>query len=681
MISLLSQTLLRERERFLLWLPVGLAAGMLGYFSLHNEPPFYVFLPVMLVPLLLWRAGRRWPMSRTVAIILSVIAIGMVAAKIGMVLRPVTMLSHELNFVKLHGRIIEIGDVEGGLRLTLDRVVLEGVSPDETPERVRVKYRGDPQGLLTGDEVELRAGLLPPAGPVMEGAFDFARYFYCMGIGGVGYAIPPLKVVQHAGPNPPFSVWLGAVRQHLSERIRNQMPPVEGAITAALMMGDRAAIPDDVNQDMRNSGLTHILSISGLHMVIVCGLVFLVVRYALLLPRHTRHLRQGKKIAALAALLVGAAYLMISGLPPSAVRSYIMVAFVFGAVLLDREVVPMRSLALAATAMLLWWPAQLLDPGFQLSFMATAALIAWYEWIRSRADITPEAEQWPRRLMLYVGATLMTSVVAESVTLPLVIHHFNSVSLYGMLANLLISPVVTFLIMPFIILAFVLMPLSLEWVALLPVEYGVHAMVLVARWVSAIPYSQFYVRAQPGWGTALMVLGLLWIIIWQKRLRVWGVVAIIAGIFSVLTIHPADVLMSYDAKQIAARVDGYFVLLRGRPTSFIPQQWANLDGETELPVIAKTNPVWRCDTVGCVLTLDKTRLAFSLHQASLKDDCVLSQGVIAPYKIERSFCRNPRQVIDYDSLKAGGSHWLWLDHGRLELGNTRAIVGNRPWSR
>ena len=667
-----------ERERLLLWLPVGLAAGMLLYFSLRVEPSSYALFPLLGLPVLCrwtWRYGYGGLLI--CAVIAGVIAMGFVAAKLASDRHHMTLLKQELRFVTVRGTLQEIGDEAGGKwKLTLDKVEIEGLAPEQTPQRVRVSYRGDASHLLTGDRIELRAGLLPPSGPVMPGAFDFARYFYFKGIGGVGYAIPPLKPIAVADVSS-FQVWQAQLRQQLSNRIRLQMPPVEGAITAALMMGDRAAIPEDVNQAMRNSNLSHILSISGLHMVIVCGLVFLVMRYCLLIPRYTRNLLYGKKIAAAFALLVGGAYLMISGMPPSAVRAYIMVAFLFGAVLLDRQVMPMRSLALAAVLMLLWWPPYVLDPGFQLSFLATAALIAWYEWIRARADRMAGPQDWWRRIALYAGGIMMSSLIAESVTMPLVLYHFNSVSFYGVLANLLVSPLVSFLIMPGIIAAFVLMPFGLEGWALLPVGYGVSAMVAIAQWVAAIPYAQSYVRAMPGWGVSLMILGMVWLMLWQRRVRLLGLAMVAVGALSWLSVRTPDMMISHDGKQVAGRIAGELVVLRGRAQSFIPSQWANLNGMEMLPYAAKDAPTWRCDERGCIW---EKRVAISEHQSSLPDDCAQVQAVVAPYRMMPRDCKGVRRV-DYDQLKRGGNHWAWVDGDVLRWGNTATLVGQRPWSR
>lgn len=621
---------------------------------------------------------RIWPLLAAAA----VICVGFLWTQAYTHLHPVTMLTNEVRINNVSGRIIEIGDVPEGYRITLDSVHIEDMPPEQTPERVRLKLRGDAgQGLLTGQQVSLRAGILPPSAPVLPHAFDFARYFYFMGIGGVGYGIPPVTILHAAPDSLTASMRLASVRESMSRRIRSHLPEAEGAIAAALMMGDRAAIPEDVNEAMRDTNLSHILSISGLHMALLAGIIFFSLRWMIAALPLVRDARSPKKLAAWIALSAAGAYLILSGFPVSACRAYMMVALMLLAVIIDRQVMPMRSLGIAALLLLLINPSFAMQASFQLSFLATAALIAWYERVRHSADDWFDPEQRSRRIMLYIGGVLMTSLIAELATAPLVLYHFNQISFYGIVANLLISPVVSFWIMPLIVAAFALWPLGLEWIALVPAGWGISLMIHVAKTIAAIPGALIYAPSLPALGMALAALGTLWIIVWHGRMRWAGLAGVAVGLVSMATITAPDMLISADTKQIAAHMNnGTLMLLRGRAGSFVTDQWAHGSGQETLEVAPKEHKQWRCDTLGCVYTYGAHRIAFGNVFEAVADDCLRADVVVSPFYTKANECTGAQHVIDRATRENGGAHWLWFEGDNIKVQSASSVQGKRPWS-
>ncbi len=671
-----------QRERWVLWLPIGLCLGMLAYFALPFEPDARSLfgLPCLLV---WWRwLARRGSVWRWAMLAIMIVALGFASAKFFTDRQPHRLLEKDLKFATMSGQLIEVADVVGGLRLTLDHVSIEGLELAQTPRRVRVSLRGTGHQAITGQWVTLRGGLMPPTGPVMPGAFNFARFFYFRGIGAVGYAIPPLKVIEAA----PESMWddvelaLTAFRERLSARIREPLKPVEGAIAAALMTGDRAAIPDDINEAMRDSNLSHILSISGLHMVMMSGLIFFATRFLLVFNPLTQHGFHNKKIAAAVALIVTGLYLLVSGLPASAVRAYIMVVLVLGAIICDREVVPMRSLVWAAILLLLFNPSYVLEPGFQLSFFATAGLIAWYERVRAAADRALMREQHVQRMLIYIGGVLTTSFVAEAVTTPFILYHFNSVTFYGAVANLLVEPLNLIVIMPSMIVAFFAMPFGLEAWPLYAMQAGISGMVWVAQMVADIPYARMFAPALTDAGMVLSMLGWCWVMIWHKRARWLGLLLVGIGISSMLWVQLPDLLISRDGKQIAARIEGELVALQGRRLSFVPQQWANGYGMNELNYIAKNHPDFKCDALGCVAHVKGKVIAIPKTDEALLEDCNKADVVLISFGLGRRKCYAD-VMIDARARERNGGHWLWLENdGSIRIGNTAQTQGSRPWS-
>ena len=169
------------------------------------------------------------------------------------------------------------------------------------------------------------------------------------------------------------------------------LPGETGAIAVALITGERGGITAATNAAYRDSGLIHILSISGLHMTIMAGAMFFTARFLLSLFPALVLRFDIRKWAAVAGALGALGYLLISGASPPAVRSFLMVLIMFMAILLDRPALALRNVALAALVMLVVTPESLIDVGFQMSFAAVVALIAGYEaWRDYRArDVRP----------------------------------------------------------------------------------------------------------------------------------------------------------------------------------------------------------------------------------------------------------------------------------------------------
>ena len=186
------------------------------------------------------------------------------------------------------------------------------------------------------------------------------------------------------------------------------------------------------------------------------------------------------------ALVAGAAYLIISGSEVPAQRSYVMTATVLVAVLLDRPALTMRSVALAALIVLAMAPESLMQPGFQMSFAATIALVAAFEALRGRAwwQHTQTAPGW--RFAKPMVAIAMTSLVAGAATAPISAFHFNAVAQYGLMANLLAIPAMGMVVMPAAVIAVAAAPFGLDWLPFQVAGLGMGYIIAVARFVAGL---------------------------------------------------------------------------------------------------------------------------------------------------------------------------------------------------
>ena len=259
-----------------------------------------------------------------------------------------------------------------------------------------------------------------------------------------------------------LGVWLAELRQSITDRILTQLPGETGAVAAALMTGYQTAVPEPVMAAMRDSGLAHLLSISGLHIGLVAGLLFVGLRRALALIPPLALAHPIKKWAAGAALIGAFGYLLLSGAPVPTQRAFLMTGLMLVAVLLDRRAISMRSVAWAACAILLITPEALVGASLQMSFAAVVALVAAYEGTRDYRMRQRIGSGPLRRAGLYVAGIALTSVVATLATAPYSVFHFNRLALYGVVANVLAVPLTGLWVMPWAVAAFLLMPFGLE---------------------------------------------------------------------------------------------------------------------------------------------------------------------------------------------------------------------------
>ena len=310
-----------ERDRWALWLPVAFGAGIGIYFSLDSEPPAWLGVAGFASAVMLGCLCRRRAAPLLAAIALGALAAGFAVAQVRSALVAAPVIEKRMGSLVLSGRILELEPRGSRSRVTLGHLSIPDLAPEATPARVRITVSQDLAGLRPGDWLRLRAVLRPPPEPAAPGAFDFARQAYFQGLGGVGFAtgkprrIDPVEGVV-PGAGDPWRLWWSGLRHDIARRVLASLPGEAGAVAAALMTGKRGAIPERVMQNMRDSGLAHLLAISGLHVGLVAGLLFSGLRAMLALMPSLALRHPIKKWAAVAASLGAFAYLFLVAAPP-----------------------------------------------------------------------------------------------------------------------------------------------------------------------------------------------------------------------------------------------------------------------------------------------------------------------------------------------------------------------------
>jgi len=681
---------LAERDRWPLWLPVLLGLGVAGYFRAPAEPPAWLG-PVAVVALLLAVAAlRRRAAAGLVLVGLLAVALGLGAAQLRTALVAAPVLERSWGPAVLTAEVLAAEPQERGWRLHLRPLEMPGLAPEAWPVRLRVTVAGLGEAPPPGSRVRLRAALRPPGAPALPGAFDFARQAWFQRLGGVGFAyggVTPLGDGAAPGRGPVqrwHLAWAG-LRQSVTERIAAALEGPAGAVAAALVTGQRGGIPQSVQDGMRNAGLAHLLAISGLHMGLVAGLLFFVLRAGLALWPVAALYHPIKKWAAVAAAAGAFVYLNLVGASIPAERAFLMVLVVLLAVLLDRRALSLRLVAWAAAVILLIAPESLMTASFQMSFAAVTALITAYEaWQRLRPRHR-EPRGVGRRVVGYFLGVAATSVIAILATAPFAAFHFQSLALYGLPANLVAVPLTAFWIMPWAVLSVLLMPVGLEGVALVPMGWGIDLLLATAATVAAWPSAALQVPPMPDWGLGVIVMGGLWLCLWQRAWRYAGLLPILAGALSPLTFEPPSLLIADDGRFVAVRDAGARLWLpTQRGSAFVLHTFERQSFATETMTFPKQGTAAEgqlaCDPLACLYRAKEITVAVLMDPRAADDDCAVAQVVVSLEPLRRQPCAGPAVVIDRFDLWRNGAHAVWLRPGSIKVDTVARQQGDRPWS-
>lgn len=570
------------------FVPVLLAIGIGGYFVAPREPQAMEWAGLGLLALLgfaLWLRGpERWqPVVLAVALVCA--GAGIAGLRAHAVAEPVLGWRY---YGAIEGRIVAIDRSQSdALRLTLDQVVLERISPGRMPTRVRVALHGQ-QGFILpepGMRVILTGHLSPPGGPVEPGGFSFRRMAWFQGLGAVGYTRTPVLALAPAEEGR-AGLAVERLRMRISAAVRARVPGEPGGFAAAILTGDRSGVGRATLEDLRGSNLAHLLAISGLHMGLLTGFVFAALRlgFAMIPPLALR--LPTRKLAALGALAAAAFYLLLSGGNVATERAFIMVAVMLGAVLLDRRAISLRSVGMAAVVILCLRPESLTQPGFQMSFAATVALVAAFGVLRYAPEFRKRFPRWLHPALSLVIASL----VAGLATAPVAAAHFNRIAEYGLLANLLTVPLMGTVVIPAAVMAGVLAPFGASGLALAVMELGTKWILAVAAWVASLDGAVVPVVQPQPFVLPVMALGGIWAVLWPGRARVVGVAAAaVALVLWPLADRPA-VLVAESGTLVGVLGPQGRVLSKATGERFISENWLAADGDAALPEEAAARP-------------------------------------------------------------------------------------------
>jgi len=656
------------------WLAVAFAGGIALWFALAISWQWIAAIGTAALAAIgaqaLWRGREDRANLRLGCVSLAI----MVCAGIAVVwLRSATVGAEPIPYpqvVRVEARVLERIEQPAEDRVRLVLAYRDAESAVARKVRINVPLAQDRPGLAEGAVVRLRMRLMPPSAPMVPGGYDFARAAWFQGLSATGSLIGEITLVR-----PVFAAGgLARTQRALAAHVRERLAGSPGTIAAAFASGDRGAIARADEDAMRDAGLTHLLSISGLHVsAVIAAAYFLAIRLLALWPWLALRTRLPVLSAAVAAG-AGVGYTLLTGAEVPTVRSCVGAVLVLIALALGREPLSLRMVAVAAIAVLLLWPESLAGPSFQMSFAAVLAIVALHASAPMRAFLAPREESWLVRLGRHGAALLLAGLVIEIALMPIVLFHFHRAGLYGALANVIAIPLVTFVSMPLIALALLFdvagAGAPLWWLAGKSLELLLGLAHFTAEQPGAVTLAPQMDRAT----IALFVSGGLWLALWRGRARLFGLAPVAAAALLLAATPAPDVLVTGDGRHVGiAGPDGELLMLRDTRSDYVRENLLELAAIEGNPVPLDRWNGARCSRDFCTLTVERggrqwvllmAHSRYFVEERALAAACDRADIVVADRFLPGS-CRPRWLKADRRLLSRTGGLALYLEEPRM----------------
>ncbi len=413
------------------------------------------------------------------------------------------------------------------------------------PQKISINLIKNFDNISVNDVIAVRMMLQPAKAREFPDDFDFSLDAKFKKIGAYGFAIGEARILKKAEISS-LEQWFLDLREKVRSKIENTLEGDVSAIALAFLIGDQNRISKNLMSDIRNSGLAHLLSISGFHLALASAIFFVSTRFILSRSAFLILNFDIKKAAAIAAISGTYFYLKIAASPIPAQRAFIMVLLVLIALFVGQKINSKRAIMTAVLVLILYNPLAVFNISFQLSFAAILVLGSFYEVMpRLRSN------NLFLKAVCYFIEIILVSIIIQIATTPFLMHSFQNVSLLGFIANILAIPLTSFFVMPLGFLALFLMPLNLEKYALTLMGKGILLIEKIAVFVAEMNYSNLVSPQLSGFGLIIAILGLLLICLSSSRLRWFGVLIFSLSFLTLIFDKKPDILFDGGQKFFA----------------------------------------------------------------------------------------------------------------------------------
>lgn len=701
-----------EQQRWFMWQVVFFACGILAFHTVNYRFPnaylaiFGVFLMVLGLFLRENRLFRQKfggfltykPLFFATFIIIFCGFLGFFAANIQYQFVKTDIIKYPIYKTNITGIITDIQIyTDKRSRLLIKPSSVDKIENSALPKFIRINLKNHQFGLNIGDQITTTARLFPLPKPAIINGYDFGKNLYYQSIGATGSIakkyLPITDIKMGDSRYLAMKNILLKLRLKLAHKIEQHVKNQSKDMLLAILIGLKMDRSSDAYLTLKNVGLAHLLAISGLHMGLVMGLVFYVFRLLLALFPVATFGFSIKKIAAVMSLAMGLFYLLITGGSLATERAFIMAGLIMLAVLVDREALTMRNLALALLVMLVVSPISITNVGFQMSFAATAAIIFYFEWQKQqpkeKIGNSDNSKFWTRRT--HLGRSLyglrdwfMVPLLTGLATMPISIFHFSTLQTGGLFANLVIVPLFGILVMPLAMLALFTSLFGLEHYPFKLLNEVIDYIYEFAHFIFKHSYINEHVAQMNIVFVLCLLVGFIWLIIWQNKWRYLGGVTILAAfILPIYATKPILYIGSVKAKKVSNILilgqDEQYHLLSGTRQKFNSRIWLDYVGQ---PYDKKSKNLkehanyFKCDKIACIadiggLKTNKNQITLVLHFSAFAEECKNSAVVIAPKHYNIPNC-SADIILGIDDLKTNGIA-IFYENGKFRLQQNSAF--------
>ena len=529
------------------------------------------------------------------------------------------------------------------------------------------------------DQIIANVNLMSPPEAVLPGGFNYARYAFFQGISAIGYATGYIKVIKKGNTkNLPF---ITKIKVAIFNSFYANMENKNAAIATALFLGDSKKIDNYTYESIKNSGVAHLLAISGMHIALVAGLIFFASNIIFSCIYHPDIKINNKKISAIITIFFSLFYLLLANAPISAQRAFTMMTLVLVGILIDRETTPLRALSFAAVIILLITPEALLSASLQMSFSACLSLIYGFAFLKKTPLFNFHAETpLMTKLIVYFLSIILASVFTTLATSTFIIFHFKNFSTYSVITNLLAIPLTEFIIMPFGILGIMLIPLKLEFFWYYIMELGIKWLLKIADTISSWPYSIVKINMVDNTCLFTYVLGCVPLMALKGKLKYACIVFFIMCLHTFFMYEPPNIVISKNAKMVAIKDlnDNKLYLVSGFKERYVKRIW---DQELELKKVSKSHLKNICNDEMCSIEDYDLFIVFKergLYFACQNDE--KAKIIINLTESSNHVCKGSLLNIERQDLKNNGSYMVWIKEENIYLKHNKGDNLKKPWN-
>ncbi|WP_198024087.1 ComEC/Rec2 family competence protein [Sphingorhabdus lutea] len=539
------------------------------------------------------------------------------------------------------------------------RLILDSEGKHGLPRKIRVSYKTNDEvkQIAKNDIILVKARLMPPSQRQIPWGYDFAQKSWFEGVGATGAGLgAPIIIKKH------HLQWgIEQSRQAVAQYIAGRSNDAARGIAVTLATGDRGYIGEEDAEALRNSGLAHLLSISGLHVTAVTGAVFLIISKILSLFPAFALRRPIPIYAAGGGAIAAIIYTLMTGSEIPTIRSCIAALLILTAISIGRQALTLRVIAAGIVVVILLWPQALVGPSFQLSFAAVTTIILLHQskWMK---DLTTRREEsYFRKIGRFAISLLITGLAIEMILSPIALFHFHKTGIYGAAANLFAIPWVTFLVMPVQALAMFLDILSLGGPIWAICNILIEILNNLAHFVSSASGSLLRVPAIEGWQFAILTASMLFFGLVQSRIKWVGILIYCAMLMMIFVQPKPDLFILSDGKHLILDHEGQGILLRSRTGDYTSEMLSEAIAQPNDAISMDEYEGANCNMDSCIFQIAQQNKRPHLIILATRSDYLIPAMELA------ATCRRVDIVISSRYLpQTCQPRWIKIDKGYLQ---------------